>query len=191
MTGAPDPGAGVEHRRTAHAIVTAELARHAAEAGHERRLWMVAVPVHYRYNAHPVLGHVNVDEVLGVKADHRAQVEDWVRHWLGRAWSEILDYDEWWAQRRTWPDGCPKTWDVPPARHYTHPTAGRIVVWPDGSLEGYGPDGKRKHLNPAATAARLESGYGQWRETWFDHTGTEIKPAWVKAICKAAGVTYP
>jgi hypothetical protein len=113
------------------------------------------------------------------------------RHWLGRAWSEILDYDEWWAQRRTWPDGCPKTWDVPPARHYTHPTAGRIVVWPDGSLEGYGPDGKRKHLNPAATAARLESGYGQWRETWFDHTGTEIKPAWVKAICKAAGVTYP
>ena len=55
---------------------------------------------------------------------------------------------------------------VPPTspgdKVYTHPQGATIVVHPDGSLNAYGKDGKKK--NTSATAENLAAGHGKWTE---------------------------
>lgn len=181
-TGA-EAAARVTRSRAVHQAVTTAI----ADDGPEPVLWLVALPLWHRTKPHPVLGIVDVDAVLGLKSHYRSHVEDWARHWLGtRGYAEILSWDEWVADSSPWPAGCPRIWDVPAARHFTHPNGSRIVAWPDDGLEVYGPDGRRKQS--VVTLEKLEEGYGAWTETWFDHDGVELTAGRVAAICQAAGV---
>lgn len=53
----------------------------------------------------------------------------------------------------------------PGAKMYQHPMGARIYVNPDGSMEAYGKDGKKK--STSATPEKLAAGHGQWKEVPF------------------------
>lgn len=178
--------ARVEQSRAVYAAVTEVLGQNAVRIGHEKALFLVTLPQRYRKASHPVLGEVDVDAVLGLRADNRQQASDWTNHWLGRAWSDLLDYSDFLAAGESFPNGCPHIWEVPSARYYVHPQGSRIIVWADGSMDAYSKEGKRKQTS--ATPGALEQGHGAWRETFYSVDGEELTLEQLNEIAIDAGV---
>lgn len=175
-----------DQSRAVYEAVTAHLDKNAVRAQHAKGLFFVTLPQRYRKAAHPVLGEVDIDAVLGLKADNRQQASDWTNHWLGRSWSDLLDYADFLAAGDSFPHGCPRVWGVPRARYYSHPQGSRIIVWADGTMDAYTAGGKRKQTS--ATPEALEEGHGAWVETFLSFDGEELTRSQVYGICVEAGV---
>jgi hypothetical protein len=177
--------------RAVHDAVIAQLDKDAKAAGASARLFFASLPLKYRDREHSVLGTVDVDEVLGLRT-HRAQrAVDWARHWLGpRGFAEVMTLEKLVAQqdRGMWVKGCPRVWEVPRALHYRHLSGAQIIVWASGEMDAYTDAAHTKRKQTSATPETLEEGYGQWTETFFDHTGRELNRSEVAAICAEAGV---
>ncbi len=185
---AEEVAARVAESRAVHAAVRSLI----DEEGESRRLWFVALPERYRDKAHPVLGPVNVDEVIGLRAHYQRAAVDWAKYWLGlRGFLEVMDYHGLTRQQDQgkWPGGCPSATNVPDARHYQHPQGGQIIVWASRDVDAYTDPTHTKRKQIAVTPEKLEEGYGAWREIFYDHAGTKLTPQQVTAICRDAGIS--
>lgn len=186
-----------QQSRAEHAAVTQVLNDNEVRAGHEPQLFFVELHANYAKKPHPVLGEVWPEEALGLRADNLTVARQWAQHWLGmRGFVDVLTREQFEGST-SFPGGCPRIWDVPPARYYVHPQGARIIVWavPNGhdvtpvityELDAYGVDGKRKQTS--ATPEALEEGHGAWRETFFSFDGEELTRNQIVEILIQAGV---
>ena len=128
----------------------------------ERELFFVSFPEKYRTSAHPVLADIDVDTVIGLKAETLDQATAWARHWLGKNFEDVITYSTFLAAGERFPGGCPEIHSVPAARYFRNEAGSQITLWADGTMDAESANGRTMKVSVAADTLGTED--SPWKE---------------------------
>jgi hypothetical protein len=130
----------------------------------DRELFFVSFPEKYRKAPHPVLADIDVDAVIGLKAESLAHATAWARHWLGRTFEEpVLTYSSFLsAGNDRFPGGCPEIHVIPSARYFRNENDSQVTLWADGTLDAESASGRT--IKAPADASSLGTEDSPWKE---------------------------
>lgn len=128
----------------------------------EQELFFVSFPDKYRKVAHPVLADIDVDTVIGLRADSLADATSWARHWLGKTFEDVITYSAFLSAGDRFPGGCPEIHTVPSARHFRNENGSQITLWADGTMDAESASGRS--MKVSVEAATLGTEDSPWTE---------------------------